>query len=259
LQELNTNFVCLIRDNDSKYTEPSDTVFESEGINIICTPFKAPNANTFAERWVRTLRTECLDNNLILNESHLCRVLGKPAGAEHWPSLTQRSDCCVAQGLHPGSSHPTTAREFGIRLVNGVAGSGKSLIIVYRTYLLRQLFPNKRILVLTHNRLLIRDLQARYLQLSDRSVQWYTFLGWCRRYWSKDVTWQKTAGYQKRRELITQAWHEHLADTAVAEQMLQEEIDWFKDRLLFGRLGAGASLHLDETLVRNSSPPQSSR
>jgi hypothetical protein len=75
LQERDTNFVCLIRDNDSKYTDSFDTVFESEGINIICTPFKAPNANTFAERWVRTLRTECLDNLLIINETHLRRVL----------------------------------------------------------------------------------------------------------------------------------------------------------------------------------------
>jgi superfamily I DNA/RNA helicase len=66
-------------------------------------------------------------------------------------------------------------------------------------------------------------------------VHWYTFLGWCRRYWPRDVNWEKTAGYQKRRELITQAWHEYLADTAVTEQMLMEEIDWFKDRLLFGR------------------------
>ncbi len=66
LQEGDTNFTCLIRDNDSKYTDSFDTVFESEGINIICTPFRAPNANTFAERWVRTLRTECLDNILVV-------------------------------------------------------------------------------------------------------------------------------------------------------------------------------------------------
>ena len=75
LQEDDTNYVCLIRDNDSKYTDSFDNVFESEGINIICTPFKAPNANTFAERWVRTLRTECLYNILVVNESHLRRVL----------------------------------------------------------------------------------------------------------------------------------------------------------------------------------------
>jgi superfamily I DNA and RNA helicase len=51
--------------------------------------------------------------------------------------------------------------------VKGAAGNGKSLIIVYRTHLLRKLFPNKRILVLTHNRSLIRDLRARYRQLGD--------------------------------------------------------------------------------------------
>ncbi|MCP4416068.1 MAG: transposase, partial [Chloroflexi bacterium] len=44
-------------------------------INIIRTPFKAPNANAFAERWVRTVREECLDKLLILNEAHLQRVL----------------------------------------------------------------------------------------------------------------------------------------------------------------------------------------
>jgi hypothetical protein len=75
LQERDNDYVCLIRDNDSKYTDSFDTVFESEGINIVCTPFKAPNANSFAERWVKTLRVECLDNLLVVNESHLRRVL----------------------------------------------------------------------------------------------------------------------------------------------------------------------------------------
>ena len=75
LQEHDNDYVCLIRDNDSKYTDSFDTVFESEGINIIRTPFKAPNANSFAERWVKTLRVECLDNLLVVNESHLLRVL----------------------------------------------------------------------------------------------------------------------------------------------------------------------------------------
>jgi hypothetical protein len=131
----------------------------------------------------------------------------------------------------------SAARELNIRLINGVAGSGKSLIILYRAHLLRRLFPGKKILVLTHNRPLIRDLRVRYSQLSggDRSVHWYTFLGWCRRHWPAEPAWEKTIRYARRRELITQAWHAHLADTAVTEQMLQEEIDWFKDRLLFGR------------------------
>jgi putative transposase len=70
-----TNFRHLIRDRDSKYTNTFDTVFASESIHIIPTPVKAPNANAFAERWVRTLREECLDHLLILNEGHLRRVL----------------------------------------------------------------------------------------------------------------------------------------------------------------------------------------
>jgi putative transposase len=68
-------FSCLIHDRDSKYTDVFDTVFTSEGINIMRTPVRAPNANSFAERWVRTLRGECLDQLLIINEAHLCRVL----------------------------------------------------------------------------------------------------------------------------------------------------------------------------------------
>lgn len=65
----------LIHDRDSKFTQAFDTVFQSEGIHIIHTPFKTPNANAFAERWVRTVREECLDELLILNEPHLRRVL----------------------------------------------------------------------------------------------------------------------------------------------------------------------------------------
>ena len=49
--------------------------FESEGISIIHTPFQAPNANAHAERWVRTVREECLDHILIINVEHLQRVL----------------------------------------------------------------------------------------------------------------------------------------------------------------------------------------
>jgi hypothetical protein len=151
--------------------------------------------------------------------------------------LDYRQEHLLKTDLDLSAEAQATVREFGIRLVNGVAGSGKSLIIVYRAHLLRRLVPKMRILVLTHNRPLIRDLKARYLQLSggDLSVQWHTFLGWCRRFWPKDAHWQKTAGWRVRQNLITHSWHEHLADTAVTEQMLLEEIDWFKDRLLFGR------------------------
>ncbi len=65
----------LIRDRDSKYSCPFDEVFRSEGIRIVKTPVRAPKANAIAERFVRTVRTECLDWLLILNRRHLEGVL----------------------------------------------------------------------------------------------------------------------------------------------------------------------------------------
>jgi len=65
----------LIHDRDTKFPAPFDTVFIAEGITIIRTPYQAPNANAVAERWIRSVREECLDKILILNTQHLQRVL----------------------------------------------------------------------------------------------------------------------------------------------------------------------------------------
>jgi putative transposase len=65
----------LIHDRDSKYSGPFDAVFRSEGIRIVKTPVRAPKANAIAERFVRTVRAECLDWLLILNRRHLEGVL----------------------------------------------------------------------------------------------------------------------------------------------------------------------------------------
>jgi putative transposase len=65
----------LIRDRDSKYTCFFDEVFHSEGAKVILTPIRSPKANSFAERVVKTVRTEILDWTLILGRRHLDRVL----------------------------------------------------------------------------------------------------------------------------------------------------------------------------------------
>jgi putative transposase len=65
----------LIRDRDTKFEAAFDTIFVSEQITIIKTPVRAPVANAFAERWIGTVRRECLDRILVLGEGHLRRVV----------------------------------------------------------------------------------------------------------------------------------------------------------------------------------------
>ena len=65
----------LIHDRDTTFSARFDQVFVSEGVEIVRTPYRAPNATAVAEHWMRTRRTECLDHVLILSERHLQRVV----------------------------------------------------------------------------------------------------------------------------------------------------------------------------------------
>jgi putative transposase len=65
----------LVHDRDSKFSAAFDALFDSADITIIRTPVRAPNANAHVERWIGTVRRECLDRLLIVGRRQLEHVL----------------------------------------------------------------------------------------------------------------------------------------------------------------------------------------
>ncbi|MEV4021146.1 integrase core domain-containing protein [Nonomuraea angiospora] len=77
LDERADAFRFLIRDRDGKFSRSFDEVYTANGGRVIKTPVRSPRANAFAERFVGTLRRECLDHLLIHGERHLRKVLAE--------------------------------------------------------------------------------------------------------------------------------------------------------------------------------------
>ena len=67
----------LICDRDGKWTEGFRDIVEGSGVRVVLTPIQAPNANAYAERFVRSIREECLDRLILFGERRLIRVLNE--------------------------------------------------------------------------------------------------------------------------------------------------------------------------------------
>ena len=75
IEERLGNVRFLLHDRDAKFSGPFDELIRSEGVRVIRTPVRAPKANAVAERWVRTVRNECLDHVLVFGRRHLEQIL----------------------------------------------------------------------------------------------------------------------------------------------------------------------------------------
>jgi putative transposase len=96
------SFQFLIRDRDSKFTTAFDEVFSGNGTRVVKTPVRSPRANSYAERFVGTLRRECLDHVLILGERHLRSVLAEYARHYngHRPHQSLRQELPLRESGH---------------------------------------------------------------------------------------------------------------------------------------------------------------
>ena len=146
---------------------------------------------------------------------------------------------------------------FRLNIINGVAGSGKTLILLYRLRLLYHLYPEKQFLVLTHNKPLRKDLESRFRRLEGtlpENITWQTFYGWCYQNWPKQPAWMRPVSIKKREKIIQRVWEDQLQDTAITPYKLAGEIDWIKDQkpltrrqyLRADRRGRGFGLNSDQ-------------
>jgi hypothetical protein len=137
-------FRFLVRDRDGKFTTAFGEVFAANGMRVTRTPVRSPRANAFAERFVGTLRRECLDHVLILGERHLREVLAEYARHynSHRPHQAPQQEPPLRQ---PGRVVDITVRIERRKVLGG-------LISKYH----RAALANEKLLVSGHRRVLAR-------------------------------------------------------------------------------------------------------
>jgi putative transposase len=119
-------FRFLIRDRNAKYTDVFDEVFTSAGIEVLRSPPRAPRANAYAERWVRTIRRECLDRMLIYTPRHLLAVLGEFVEHynEHRPHQGRDQRPPAVTDTGPVVVDLSSARVRRRKILNGLVNNG---------------------------------------------------------------------------------------------------------------------------------------
>jgi putative transposase len=122
----------VVRDRDSKFSGPFDEVLRSDGVRIVQTPIRAPRANAFAERWVRTVRTECLDWMLILGRRHLERVLRVYVAHYNQARPIEASNCGRPSRAPIGAASPTRRPRVRTHRVMGASSMSTNWLLECR-------------------------------------------------------------------------------------------------------------------------------
>jgi superfamily I DNA/RNA helicase len=171
--------------------------------------------------------------------------------------LDYNQEAAVKADLDIEPDGQVLSKDFRLSIINGVAGSGKTLILLYRLRLLYHLYPQKKFLVLTHNRPLWHDMEGRFARLEGClpvGIEWRTFNAWCFHHWPKKPTWVEPIPIYRRERIIREAWQKTLSGSSITEHMLLCEIDWLKDQtplsqidyLSADRRGRGFALNTEQ-------------
>lgn len=105
----------ILHDRDSKFSEEFDAFAQGSGTEIIRLPARSPNLNAYAERWVRSVREECLDHIIVLSAEHLRYVLKKYV--EYF--MTRRPHQGLQQQHRDSREEPSTSGRVCCRQVLG--------------------------------------------------------------------------------------------------------------------------------------------
>ncbi|MCB9495290.1 MAG: DEAD/DEAH box helicase [Fibrobacteria bacterium] len=194
---------------------------------------------TVFEAWVASLLGDPLDPEVLqsvrarFSPETLVRpnqVMRREPGSEEVPRfLTWRQEEILKHGLEAGAEGAEAVGAFELLLVQGVAGSGKSLVLLHRAVLLKQLDPKRRVLVLTCNKPLQMELRRRLRELGDEteSVEVSTFHAFCLRRWphSRRPTILEAAD----RRILVDEVRGDLERPTLLRRQVEDELAWIFD------------------------------
>lgn len=160
-----------------------------------------------------------------------CRMREEPADG-HPLLLDLQQEFLAKRDLDLSEAQRRLVSDLDIRLLSGVAGSGKTLVLLHRAALLAQQFPQRGILVLTYNGALRAELRRRLERIDPEGrIACETFHDWCASMWKTQEKRTLLSGCQKQ-EIVEEIGRRQLGADSPFVARLGAELDWIHDNAL---------------------------
>jgi hypothetical protein len=137
--------------------------------------------------------------------------------------------------LEPPWEQSEMAKDFSLRLVNGVAGSGKTLIVLSRARLLSGLYPDQRVLILIHNTPIVADIKAKLSRTKvslPENLEINTFFAWAYRQWRNLYRCYPEPSDASVVDDLIAYYRPRCPELGQSESLLREELDFINESLI---------------------------